>query len=274
VCGPEVAVAGVNALLQLLVSCIPPCFYAGIRERGSGLYEVLSRMLVPSTLSVPSISLVRASCSFFTEHKDRMFGTGDQSVGKKLDLLVSLCGSGVEGLFSLGLLTSCCLCALSSPGGLYRRCWGSGWDESEWSCVTCSCGGESHFSISQPSCCLIVRAEGGTLTAPLELDLGDLANDGLHRPLLYDLKAVIVRTLTDRYVCFSHRSVPGVSGGVWFQFDDEVVESIRAEEVCSTTGVVLMVYVLRGGLSEVERERFCMSLVNCHWRPVGSDIAL
>ena len=129
------------------------------------------------------------------------------------------------------------------------------------------------MNFGEPAECLIVRAEGGTLTAPLDLDLMDRGTVDIHRRLLYDLKAVIVRTLTDRYVSCSHRSLPGESGGVLWQCDDEVVESICADEVCSMTGVVLMVYELRERSSDEERLRMCTSLVDFHCRSFG-DVGL
>jgi hypothetical protein len=55
------------------------------------------------------------------------------------------------------------------------------------------------------------------------------------------------------------------------QFDDDVVEVIGADEVSSTIGVVLMLYVLRERSSDEETRRVCMNVVDAHWQPPSVD---
>ena len=261
---------GVNAVIQALVCCLHPVLYGDIRENSPRLFELMCRLLVPSTVSLPGVELVREVQSFFVDHRISLCGSDVRGVGGKFDFLIGLCGVRVKGLFSFRVVTECCGLELVCEKGLGRVCRGSDWSLSEWCTVSCTCGRLSKFAVKKPGVCLLVRAEGGTLTAPLELDLRDLVTIDTPGRFLYDLKATVVRTMTNRYVCCSLRSRSGESGGAWWHFDDEVVESISPDEVSSTTGVVLMVYVLREWPSIDERVGLCMSLVDVHWkRPVG-----
>ena len=264
---------GVNAILQMLASSVHPCFYDGIRDGQSGLYEVLSRLLVPSTCPVPSVELIRATQSFFLEYSGNLTGTRVLSVWRKVRFLVGLCGPRVQALFSSRLVSRCCNLPFVHVGGLSRVCGGGdgGWANSEWREVTCSCGNLCDFDIEEPAECLLVECESGTLTAPLTLDEEQRAVGGLRRRMLYDLKATIVRTGTGRYVCCANRSSRLPSECVWLQFDDDVVEVIGADEVSSTIGVVLMLYVLRERSSDEETRRVCMNVVDAHWQPPSVD---
>jgi hypothetical protein len=261
---------GVNAILQMLASCVHPCFYDGIRDGQSELYEVLSRLLVPSTRPAPSFELIRAAQSFFLENRDHLLGAVLLSVWRKVRFLVGLCGPRVQSLFSSRLVSGCCSVSFVHEGGLSRVRVGSGdgWANSEWRELTCSCGIVGRFAIEEPAECLLVECEGDMFTAPLVLDEQHLAYGDLRRRLLYDLKATIVRTATGRYVCCANRTSCLPSECVWWQFDDDVVEMIGADEVSSATGVVLMLYVLRDRPSADDARRVCMNVVDAHWHPL------
>ena len=259
--------SGTNALLQFLVSCVPPWLYGGIRESSSGLYGVMSRLMVPSTVNDPSIEVNRAVRSFFVEHRPGLHGDDVGAVLRKFDYLISLCGPRVQKLFTTRLCTECCSASVVHPGGLRRLCGGEDWSQSTWCDIQCECGRSANFAVDVPPECLIVRPEGGTLTAPPVLNLGDRAVVGGRRPLVFDLKAAILRTSTGRYVCCANRSRLGALEGGWYQFDDEVVEATTVDDVSCTTGVLLMVYIQRGLQTVDERRRECMGIVDVHWKP-------
>lgn len=253
---------GVNAVLQMLVCCVHPCHYSGFRTGRTGIFDVLSRLLVSSVECAPSVELVRAVLLFVADHRGGLIGDGEGVLWRKFVFLTSMGGHRVVRLFTSRLSTVCCG-VWDHEWGLSRFCAEGDWDHRGWCDIRCLCGKVVPFQIHEPAECLLVRSDGG-VTALAELDLQDRATGNSNHRLLYDLCATCVRTPSGRYVCYSNRSRP-VS--VWWRFDDDIVESSNLDDVCSVAGVVLMVYVLREIPCMDVVHSTCMDLVDVHWKP-------
>lgn len=259
---------GVNAVLQMLVCCVHPCLCSDMRSGRSGLYDVISRLFVPSTVSAPSIEVIRAAQSFIVDHGGRLMGDGEVIVDRGDGLrrnfayVAGLGGPSVCQVFESVLFTTCCR--------EQKRTWGHVWLEKvegfplRVQCkIDCVCGHVVPFVVEEPAGCFLARAVDplGTFTVPLNLTLQTMV-DGT-RPLLYDLLAVCVQDPSGRCVCYSNRPRCLSGGGTWYKFDDEVVGEVTAEELISVTGVVLMLYRVQPQSDDFVSST-CMRLVDHH----------